>query len=182
MLRNKFFIGFLALLLVAVGVYNWRYFSQRNITTKKTIHKPSSPIQEIIPELSLPLGKERLEKDSITRPREISAKIKGEWKNLLEQEHWGRNPFLTPSEAGYYSHITASYPGTEKGERADTINAILTGEAGKVAVINHIVVAEGDWIGGEQVAEIRPDSVLLQRGEEQRVIVIEESPVAITVE
>jgi hypothetical protein len=182
MLRNKFFIGILILLLVAVGIYNWRFFSQRNAGSKRTTSGPPAPTLEGRPEMTMPSGEERPEGDFAPEPKQkMSAKIREEWKDLLERKRWGRSPFLTPSEAGYGSR-SASIGKTGQGGIADTVSAILIGEAGGVAVINHTIAAEGERVGEEQVTEIKPDRVLLRGETEERAIVIRESSVPITVE
>jgi len=181
MLKNKYFIGILAILCVVVGIYNWRFFRQKNIIKKGTVSrishslsKGSSPpfsslVEQPTGNLAIPLSSETREQ------------IKNKWKAVLKQEHWGRNPFLTPLEAGYYTHFILSPEESEKEGEAETVSAIVTRDRGGVAVVNHKIVSKGDWLGGEQIVEIRPDRVILKRGRNRRTIFMKESTVIVTV-
>lgn len=182
MLTNKFFIGILAILLVLVVVYNWKFFSQKNADYKKTVSGPSPLTPEPLSSLSHRPGEGVSGETLSSQPTDVSNRIKDEWKNLLTRQRWGRNPFLTPSEAGYFSSLYCLDPGSDIGKKADTISAILMAEGDGIAIINHQIVSKGDWIGGEQIEEIKPDRVLFDRGGRLRTIIIKESPVIVTLE
>jgi len=82
---------------------------------------------------------------------------------------WGRNPFLTPPEEAALTRQPASADASPDFAPRE-VKAILVSEGRRFAMINGHMVAEGDYIGGERVLEIRPRAVVLGRGTRTRTV------------
>ena len=180
MLSNKYFIAFLGILLVVALAYNVRYFSTRG--KPKAREQTNKAVETIDPPLSNNVDKSANDKNtkllqSINEPSKIVDNVK---RMVAENKPWGRNPFLTPDEE--LSIRLISRKGEGEGEEPAIIKGILIGEKQRVAIIDHKIVTEGDWIGPEQVVRIDKDKVVLTLGKSQRVITMEETPVSIIVE
>lgn len=78
---------------------------------------------------------------------------------------WGNDPFGGPPEADAESGGGPARPG-------DELEGIIAGPTGMVAILNQQIVRIGDRIGAERVIEITPRSVILQRGQQTRRLVI----------
>ena len=181
MLKNKVFITFVGISLVAASIYNISFFSNKR---KVRSHNQSS--RSVNTALaSLPTDDERndVEKDTtlttfISTPSEVAGNLK---LFALENKPWGRNPFLTPEEE--LSLHTMYLKGTKgEGENATTIDGILIGQSQRVAIIDHTIVTEGDWIGVEQVVKIDKTKAVLAVGKNRREIIMDEPSITITVE
>lgn len=89
----------------------------------------------------------------------------------LRKGPWGRNPFLTPEEEAPLSpERRAESPA---GFAPIEVQAILVSEGKRIAMIDGLVVAEGDLIGEEEVLEIRPRAVVLRKGDHTRTVEME---------
>jgi hypothetical protein len=91
-------------------------------------------------------------------------------------ESWGRNPFADPYlakvEGGETTREKAPRPQTES-QRARPqykLSTVLVTDATRLAVINDRVYAEGDQIGGETIAKITLEHVVLTDGLVERVL------------
>lgn len=62
------------------------------------------------------------------------------------------------------------------------IKAILISERIRLAAIEDRLVTEGALIGEERVIEIKPDRVILGKGEERRTLYLPQSPIPLKVE
>lgn len=180
MLKNKFFIAFLAVMLVVALVYNIHYFSTRGKPkvrqpTPDGIESMDASLTNHTDSSSHPLNTDRFQ--PIVQPKTMTQNLK---RITVENKPWGRNPFLTPDEA---TSIRLSQSQNESEDQQPTrIKGILIGDKQRVAIIDHTIVTEGDWIGPEQVVRIDKDKVVLTLGKSQRVITMEQSPVSIIVE
>ena len=180
MLKNKFFIAFLGIMLVVALVYNISYFTSRG---KPKVRKQTNmAVETIDPPPSENVDKSAREMNSnslksIYKPSNIVDNLK---RITVENKPWGRNPFLTPDEE--MSIRLTSSKGEGEDKEPAIIKGILIGEKQRVAIIDHKIVTEGDWIGAEQVVRIDKDKVVLTLGKSQRVITMEKSPVSIIVE
>ena len=180
MLKNKFFIAFLGIMLVVALVYNISYFTSRG---KPKVRKQTNmAVETIDPTPSENVDKSAREMNSnslksIYKPSNIVDNLK---RITVENKPWGRNPFLTPDEE--MSIRLTSSKGEGEDKEPAIIKGILIGEKQRVAIIDHKIVTEGDWIGAEQVVRIDKDKVVLTLGKSQRVITMEKSPVSIIVE
>jgi len=180
MLKNKFFIAFLGIMLVVALVYNISYFTSRG--KPKVREQTSKAVETIDP--TLPINADKSAKQvntnllkSICKPSKIVDNFK---RITVENKPWGRNPFLTPDEE--MSIRLTSSKGEGEDKEPAIIKGILIGEKQRVAIIDHKIVTEGDWIGAEQVVRIDKDKVILTLGKSQRVITMENPPVSIIVE
>jgi len=63
-----------------------------------------------------------------------------------------------------------------------TLKAILITDHVRLASIDRSVVTVGDFINGEKVLEIKPDRVILEKEGKKRTVLLEQSPVKLTVE
>jgi hypothetical protein len=82
---------------------------------------------------------------------------------------WGRNPLMTPPEEAALTRQPASADASPDFAPRE-VKAILVSEGRRFAMINGHMVAEGDYIGGERVLEIRPRAVVLGRGTRTRTV------------
>ncbi len=71
---------------------------------------------------------------------------------------------------------------TKPPEAPLKLKAILITDHVRLASIDRSIVAIGDAINGEKVIDIRPDRVVLEKEGKRRTILLEQSPVKITVE
>lgn len=62
------------------------------------------------------------------------------------------------------------------------LKAILISDHVRMASIDRSIVTIGDLIHGEKVLEIRPDRVILEKEGRKRTILLEQSPIKLTVE
>jgi len=62
------------------------------------------------------------------------------------------------------------------------LKAILIGDHVRLASIDRSIVTVGDSVNGEKVLEIRSDRVILEKEGKKRTLVLDQSPVKITVE
>lgn len=92
------------------------------------------------------------------------------------EKAWGRDPFELPPGIQFKATAGEGAPEAIK-PHIKKVTAILITDSRKVASINHKVVAAGDFIDGEKVLEIKSDRVILEKGGQRHVIMLEESPV-----
>ena len=89
---------------------------------------------------------------------------------------WRRDPFFTAAEERALASpalVTPPKPEAPPGPLPSyVVKMILISEAGKIAALDGRLVSEGESIGEERVAEIRPDSVVLERGGQRRRITL----------
>jgi type II secretory pathway component PulC len=62
------------------------------------------------------------------------------------------------------------------------LKAILIGDHVRLASIDRSIVSIGDFINGEKVLEIRSDLVILEKEGKKRTLVLDQSPIKLTVE
>lgn len=71
---------------------------------------------------------------------------------------------------------------TKPAETPLKLKAVLISDHVRLASIDRLIVTVGDMINGEKVLEIRPDQVILGKEGKKRTILLDQSPVKITVE
>jgi hypothetical protein len=105
----------------------------------------------------------------------------------------GRNPFLFPSGGRSPAKETFLPPPQKKEASPEVkpvevplpsfkVKAILIGEHIRLASIDRKIVTVGDTIQGERVLEIKPDQVILERGDRKRSLFLSQSPYRLNVE
>jgi hypothetical protein len=180
MLKNRLFIALVGITLVIALIYNIRFFAHRGNT--RLYNQGTSGVETAF--ASLPSDSERkgTEGNSTPVPLPFKPSVIVDTVSMmaLESTPWGRNPFLTLEEESAPQHGDAKKEGDERKETT-TVQGILIGYHQRVAIIDHTVVTEGDWIGGEQIIKIDRGKVVLAMGKNQRVLVMEESPITISV-
>jgi type II secretory pathway component PulC len=62
------------------------------------------------------------------------------------------------------------------------LKAVLISDRIQLASIDRSIVTVGDLVNGEKVLEIRSDRVILEKEGKKRTILLDQSPVKITVE
>ena len=62
------------------------------------------------------------------------------------------------------------------------LKAILISDHIRLASIDRSIVSIGDFINGEKVLEIRPDRVILGKEGKKRTLLLDQSPIKLTVE
>jgi hypothetical protein len=107
-------------------------------------------------------------------------------RTTLSQEN-RRDPFLLPPGVHLLSKIGA--PSGRMGSQSSDIppssfrvTAILISDHTRLALIDRHIVTVGDSIHDEKVLEIKPDGVILGKGEQKRTLLLSQSPVRLTVE
>ncbi len=114
----------------------------------------------------------RLKKVSKSEPSDPRAVM---LKKMSADHVWGRNPFELP--LGVQLRVGDEGGSAEaKKPHINKVNAILITDSRKLASIDHRVVAVGDLINGEKVLEIKPDRVILEKGNRKHVLTLEERP------
>ena len=103
-------------------------------------------------------------------------------------ETWGRDPFETPFQAKVEDTTTPS----EKGDKPRPqpvrqgpqyrISTVLIAGSNRLAVINDRVYGEGDQIGGEKIAKITLDHVVLTGDFGERLLEVPRPQTQVTVE
>lgn len=71
---------------------------------------------------------------------------------------------------------------TQPAEIPLKLKAILIGDHVRLASIDRSIVTIGDLIHGEKVLEIKPDRVILEKEGKRRTLLLDKSPIKITVE
>lgn len=181
MLKNKVFITSVGISLIIAIIYNISYFTNRK-KARLNHQAPQSVEAALVP---LPINDERSNVEGDTTLTAFISTSSEAVDNLkliaLENKPWGRNPFLTPEEE---LSLQLSYLKGIEGERenATAIDGILIGQTQRVAIIDHTIVTEGDWIGVEQVVKIDKTKAVLAVGKNRRAIIMEEPSITITVE
>jgi len=112
-------------------------------------------------------------------------------RTALSQES-RRDPFLLPAGVRLLSKVDAAsgtkgIPVRADGKRNDIpgplkVNAILISDRVRLALIDRRIVTVGDSIHEEKVLEIKPDRVILGKGDQKRTLLLSQSPVLLTVE
>jgi len=102
-----------------------------------------------------------------------------------------RDPFLLPSGVRLLSKeipvqenkkIPQATEETKPAETPLKLKAILIGDHIRLASIDRSIVSIGDFINGEKVLEIRSDRVILEKEGKKRTLVLDQSPIKLTVE
>jgi len=73
-------------------------------------------------------------------------------------------------------------PEAKPAETPLKLKAILIGDHIRLASIDRSIVSIGDFINGEKVLEIRSDRVILEKEGKKRTLVLDQSPIKLTVE
>jgi hypothetical protein len=182
-LNNRYFIAAVALGLVVVGAYNWRFFSARG--TQSAASAQSSPAPQPGPaeppraveaaataETAVP-GEAQAEEAAAPPPAlgpEREARWQAEVADLLASCDFSRNPFLAGPERPVAS------PARRPPAGNPSLVGIVSCGQRRVAVISEgpgegalsYALAEGEWFGAHRLARISPRSVDLV-GQEGRL-------------
>ena len=177
MLKNKVFITAVGISLIIAIIYNISYFTN---TKKARSHKQNSPSVNTVP---IDDERRKAAKDTpLDAFIAASSKVVDKAKLIaLENKPWGRNPFLTLEEelALQTMHLKEN---EGKGEKVTTINGILIGQNQRVAIMDHTIVTEGDWVGVEQVVKIEKTKAILAVGKKRRAVIMDEPSITIAVD
>lgn len=122
----------------------------------------------------------------------LAAAEQTKGKMVLSQET-GRDPFLLPSGIRLISKMdttlgtkeTLIKMGSKQNEILPSplkVKAILISDRIRLALIDRHIVKVGDPIQDEKVLEIKPDRVILGKGDQKRTLLLSQSPVLLTVE
>ncbi len=98
-------------------------------------------------------------------------------RDSVKGENLGHDPFILPGRVGFVKENDAEIAGFilstewEEGMSASRVDGIFRNGRNAAAIINHVYVKEGSWVGKEQVVEIKKDKVVLaKKGGERRVL------------
>ncbi|MBM4351638.1 MAG: hypothetical protein FJ106_17300 [Deltaproteobacteria bacterium] len=103
-----------------------------------------------------------------------------------------KDPFSLPSGVRLLSKeapvhedkkVTATVtPDIKPVETPLKLKAILITDHVRLASIDRSIVTVGDFVNGDKVLEIRSDRVILEKESKKRTLVLDQSPVKLTVE
>ncbi len=117
-------------------------------------------------------------------------------KRMVVSQETRKDPFSLPSGVRLLSQEVpvaqadkklASIPEIKPAEIKPVevplkLKAILITDHIRLASIDRSIVSIGDFINGEKVLEIRPDRVVLEKEGKKRTLVLDQSPIKLTVE
>ncbi len=148
---------FLSLILLALFVFGTPWLDGGEICAQsKRIYPPTQEFRK--DPFSLPSGVRPLSSEAIPQEDKRSQPI----------------PEIKPSEMKPAEIKPVEVP--------LNLKAILIGDRVRLASIDRSIVSIGDVINGEKVLEIHPDRVILEREGKKRTLVLDQSPLKITVE
>jgi hypothetical protein len=148
MLRNRFLIAVLAILLIAVAVYNYSFFASRKV--KPPAAHTAAPAGEAGPQQGATIDPSRIQAPSY-RPQ------------------WTRDPFWYHDGAGKQS--AGGRP--KRTASADITLEGTTTEQGKgYAIIDGQVIETGETIRGYTIVSIGDRSVVLRNAKGTRTLTI----------
>jgi hypothetical protein len=102
-------------------------------------------------------------------------------------QEFRRDPFLLPPGVHLLSKnaVALGNVGTKPADASSLlfkIKAILISDHIRLASIDRHIVTVGDSIYGEKVLEIKEDRIILGKGDQKRTILLDQSPIKVTVE
>lgn len=147
MLRNRYFITLIALLFIAVLVYNINFFIKRlrPFHIKTVVTTPA-------------LKNEKMTEGGSVFP------VK------RDKSQWRRDPFMHDREGKKGKEVTIN---NKVSDVKIALNGIMKTKGRFYAIVNGWVVGKGDRIEGMLVEDILSDSILLRDGDKQKVIKLE---------
>jgi len=193
MLKNKWVIAFILILLVGAIAYNVRFFYGRmhpqsaSGTSRKQMQAPSpkpviSPSSEC--EKPGPGGVESKEKPTIEETENSAVLTK--LKRALRVSAWGRNPFFTSSELHQIALLNHPEKASESEKKAQEIPAVLSGiiivESEKMALINDRVMTEGEQIADVTLLKVLADAVWVRVANHRRWLSLKKSEIHLVAE
>jgi hypothetical protein len=92
-----------------------------------------------------------------------------------------RDPFSLPSGV-YLLYKAKTVQVTNAPSHLQRLKAILIGDYIRLALVDRHIVTVGDSINGEKVLEIKPDRVILGKGDKKRNLFLYQSPIPLKVE
>ena len=130
---------------------------------------------------------------SVVVPLMETEEVHGQLKKKPSLFQEGRkDPFSLPSGIRLFSkevHVPEDKkiavtvtPEVKPIEVPLKLKAILIGDHIRLASIDRSILSIGDFINGEKVLEIRSDRVILEKEGKKRTLVLDQSPVKLTVE
>lgn len=93
----------------------------------------------------------------------------------------GRDPFSLPSGV-YLLSKAKTAPAANTFSIPQRVKAILISDYIRLALIDRHIVTVGDSINHEKVSDIKPDRVVLGKGNKKRILLLYQSPVIFRVE
>jgi hypothetical protein len=123
-------------------------------------------------------------------PIAVNGQSKGRF--ILSQESV-RDPFLLPPGVHLLSKTGTVLGAKGTSSRSEgqpndilpppfKVKAILIGDPIRLASIDRYILTVGDSIYGEKVLEIKTDRVILGKGDKKRTLLLDQSPIKLTVE
>jgi len=158
MVRGKIIAIAVGLLVLGIGLRLW--LGSRSAPPAERVSRPAAP-------LAAPAVRQGAS-GAPALPRSAMPEASAALETMASGP-WGRNPFLTPPEEAALTRQPASADASPDFAPRE-VKAILVSEGRRFAMINGHMVAEGDYIGGERVLEIRPRAVVLGRGTRTRTV------------
>ncbi|NOX38452.1 MAG: hypothetical protein GXO78_13040 [Calditrichaeota bacterium] len=83
---------------------------------------------------------------------------------------WEQDPFRSQPNVPVVIPVAGGKNGVVQPQISLRLQAISVGASGAVALINGMLVQEGDRIHGYRVVRIEPDRVILESGQQRRVL------------
>ncbi|MGQ9570606.1 MAG: hypothetical protein ACUVUQ_07155 [Thermodesulfovibrionales bacterium] len=108
-------------------------------------------------------------------------------KSKVETTQKNRDPFSLPpgiqlltKEGERVESVEGNH--TAEGGLVQKVKAILISKHLKLALIDHHIVGVGDSIRDEKVIDIRPDHVILSKGDKKRMLILYKSNIPLKIE
>jgi hypothetical protein len=109
-----------------------------------------------------------------------SAYVQSKERIAFSQES-GRDPFSLPSGVYLLSKAKTAAV-TNALSHPQRVKAILISDYIRLALIDRHIVTVGDSINGEKILEIKPNQVILGKGNKKRTLPLYQSPFSFKVE
>jgi hypothetical protein len=201
MLKNKWVIAFILILLVGAIVYNVRFFYRRmhpqlasgtsreqmQAPSPKPVVSPSSRREKPGPEDVESKKKPAIEeKEEEKEKEENSSPVLTKLKRALKASAWGRNPFFTSSELHQIALLNHPEKSSESEKKAQEIPAVLSGiiivESEKMALINDRVMTEGEQVADVTLLKVLVDAVWVRVANHRRWLSLKKSEIHLVTE
>jgi len=102
-------------------------------------------------------------------------------ERIVFSQESGRDPFSLPSGV-YLLSKAKTAPAANTFSIPQRVKAILISDYIRLALIDRHIVTVGDSINHEKVSDIKPDRVVLGKGNKKRILLLYQSPVIFRVE
>lgn len=174
MKKEHWRIGIMGAIIVVLAFYWFLTLRQKTPASPKT---PIPGTSQFSPDLNFPL---------LTAGRKEEKPAESEIEDV--RQGWEKNPFALPSGIRLVRDKEKEpEPGATAIKTSETnlpelkVNSIFISNGRKLAIINNRVVTVGNELGNEKIIDIQRDRVIMGNANQKRTILLDQSPVSLTV-